>query len=292
VEKRLIGRGLLAGGVGGLLAFVFARTFAEPVIGKAIDYESARDAIVDKLNSSAGLPVDPAGPDIFSRHVQRNIGSGVGMVAFGLAMGAIVAVVHSLCLGRTGRVRPRPLALLVAAAGFFFVYLVPFAKYPANPPGIGHEDTIRARGSFYLTMLLCSVVLGVISVWLGRLLRPRLGTWNATLVAGLAFLVAIGIVMALLPEPGMLKDNLATYGKHDTETPLPLYDSHGNLAFPGFPADVLAQFRVYSLATQAILWATIGVVFAPLAEKVLSAAERRNETTNDPVRGVRGHGVA
>jgi hypothetical protein len=269
VEKRLIARGLLAGGVGGLIAFVFARIFAEPVIQKAIDYESARDDMMDQLDKAAGLPIDPAGPDIFSRHVQRNIGIGVGMIAFGIAMGAIVAVVFALCLGRTGRIRPRPLALLVAAAGYVTVYLVPFAKYPANPPAIGHEDTIRSRGSFFLTMMLTSVVTAVVAVWVGQLLARSMGNWNAALVAGLGYLTVMGILMALLPDLGRLPANVAAYGSHATETPLPLMDSKGNLVFPGFPADALAQFRVYSMFAQLLLWSIIGIVFAPLAERVL-----------------------
>jgi putative cobalt transporter subunit CbtA len=269
MEKRLIGRGLLAGGIAGVIAFVFARIFAEPVIQRAIDYESARDEAMDAMNKAAGLPVDPAGPDIFSRHVQRNIGIGVGMIAFGIAMGAIVAVVFALCLGRTGRVRPRPLALLVAAAGYVTVYLVPFAKYPANPPAIGHEETIRTRGSFFLTMMLTSVVCAVIAVWLARRLALSLGTWNASLVAGVGYLAVMGIVMALLPDLGRLPANVAEYGSHATETPLPLTDKNGTIVFPGFPADVLAQFRVYSMFAQLLLWGVIGIVFAPLAEKVV-----------------------
>jgi len=269
VERRLIGRGLLAGGIGGLIAFVFARIFAEPVIQKAIDYESARDDAVDALHKAAGMAMDPAGPDIFGRHVQRNLGIGVGMIAFGVAMGAMVAVVFALCLGRTGRVRPKPLALLVAAFGYVTVYLVPFAKYPANPPAIGHEETIRARGSFFLVMMLVSVITAVIAVAVGQRLSARLGTWNATIVAGLGYVAVMGILMALLPDLGRLHANLAEYGSHATETPLPLTDAKGNIVFGGFPADVLAQFRVYSMFAQFLLWGVIGIVFAPWAEKIV-----------------------
>ena len=80
---RLIGRGVFAGAIAGLLAFVFGRIFAEPQIQKAINYESARDAAQQLLDKAAGLPVAAAGPDIFSRSVQANIGIGVGMIAFG-----------------------------------------------------------------------------------------------------------------------------------------------------------------------------------------------------------------
>ena len=61
-------------------------------------------------------------------------------------MGALFAVSYALCLGRVGNLRPRTLALLVAAGGFVAIYLVPYIKYPANPPSIGHPETIRQRG--------------------------------------------------------------------------------------------------------------------------------------------------
>jgi drug/metabolite transporter (DMT)-like permease len=78
------------------------------------------------------------------------------MIFFGIAMGLLFAVTYSLCIGRVGGIRPRALALLVAAGGFLGVYLVPFVKYPANPPSIGHPETIGERGGLYLLMVVCS----------------------------------------------------------------------------------------------------------------------------------------
>ena len=40
----------------------------------------------------------------------------------------------------------------------------------------------------------------------------------------------------------------------------------------GFPADVLWGFRIASLGVQAVLWTTIGLVFATVVERVHSAA--------------------
>jgi hypothetical protein len=269
VAGKLIQRGALAGGLGGLLSFGFARIFAEPQIQTAIDYESARDEAQDALNKAAGMAVEPAGPDIFSRTVQGNIGIGIGMLLFGLAMGALFGVAYSVSVGRVGNVRPRALALMVAAGGFLAFYLVPFLKYPANPPAIGHPDTIGDRSGLYLVMVVCSTLFLVTAVWLGQRLQARFGAWNAGLLAAAAFAVAIGIVMALLPPLGHLAVNVAQYGDQMTETPLPLRDPAGNIVFPGFPADVLAAFRTYSVLAQIILWATIGLAFAPLAEKIL-----------------------
>ena len=277
MEWKLILRGVLAGAIAGLLAYIFARIFAEPVINQAISYESGRDAVAAALAKASGLPAPDAGPDIFSRTIQANVGIGVGMIAFGAAMGALFAVTYALYLGRVGGVRARTLALLIAAGGFAAMYLVPFIKYPANPPSIGHPETIRQRGELYLVMVVASVALLILAVWAGQRLKPRLGTWNAVLVAGAGFAVVMGVLMALLPGLGQLAVNQRLYGNHATETPLPLRNSHGDIVYPGFPADVLFSFRLYSLAAQAILWGAIGLIFAPLADRLLAPGPARAE---------------
>ena len=285
MAKQLVLRGLLAGAIAGLLAFVFARIFAEPQIQAGIDYESGRDAAQTALDKTAGLPTGPAGPDIFSRTIQATLGIGVGMILFGIAMGALVAVAYAVCLGRVGNLRPRTLALLVAAGGFVSLYLVPFVKYPANPPSIGHPDTITDRGGLYLLMVLCSVVFLVLTVWLGQRLRARWGNWNASLLAGAAFVVSTGIVMAMLPSLGHLAANAQQFGDHATETPLPLTNASGAIVYPGFPADVLFDFRLYSIAAQLILWGTIGLVFAPQAERLLRPSRPAVVVEQNPARG-------
>jgi hypothetical protein len=273
--RSFIAFGALAGAVGGLLAFVFARIFAEPLIQRAIDYESGRHEAQEALDRAAGVSSGEHEHEVFSRAVQGNLGAGVGIVLFGVAMGLLVAVVYVVLLGRVGQLGPRSLALLVAGGGFLGVYLVPFLKYPANPPAIGHEETITVRGTLYLVVVAASIVLLIVAVAVGRGLRARLGTWNAALAGGAVFVVAIGIVMALLPSVGELADNVAIYGHHATETPLPLRDADGTIVFPGFPADVLAGFRLYSILAQVILWGAIALVFGTLAESLLTPSRRK-----------------
>jgi len=150
---------------------------------------------------------------------------------------------------------PQQLSVLLAAGAFGAVYVVPFVKYPPNPPAVGQADTIRARTGWYLVMVLASVVLAIAAVWLARRLAARFGAWNGRLLATATYLVAIAAVMALLPAVD--------------ETPGPLRDASGVIVYQGFPADVLYEFRLLSLGTQLVLWATIGVVFATLAGRML-----------------------
>jgi hypothetical protein len=278
MERRLLLRGVLSGAIAGVLTFLFARIFAEPQIGKAIDYEHGRDAAQEALDKAAGLPIGAADPDLFSRTVQADVGVGVALIAFGAAMGLLFAMAYAICLGRVGGVRPRPLAMLVAGGGFLGLYLVPFVKYPANPPAIGHPETIRQRTAVYLVMVGASVALLILSVWLGRRLSHRFGNWNASLLAGAVFVAAVAVVMLLLPPLGQLAANHG-YGDHATETPGPLTDAHGTIVYPGFPADVLFNFRLASVGAQLLMWATIGLVFGPLAARLFEQPVRSGAPT-------------
>src|SRR6516225_8980669 len=183
MEKRLIARGLLAGLIGAVLAFLFARLCAEPVIGRAIAFEDGR---IDAENAHG---VHEHGAELFTRGVQSNFGLGFGVLIFGVAMGALFAVLFCLVYGRTRGIAPRQLSLLLAAAAFIAIYLVPFVKYPPNTPAVGQSESIGERTGWYLVMVLISVVLAVAAVWLARRLVVRFGTWNGGLLAGGAYLV-------------------------------------------------------------------------------------------------------
>jgi hypothetical protein len=203
--------------------------------------------------------------------MQGNIGIGVGIVAFGIAIGLFFAVAYCMAYGRTGNVRVRQLSLLVGLFGFLGMFLIPFIKYPANPPAIGNPDTIRDRGALWVLMVVVSIVVLILAVVLGQRLQARLGSWNATLVAGAAAIVVLGVVMALLPALRELSTNVAESGSRLTETPQPLTDPSGKIVYPGFDADLLYRFRLYSVGAQIILWGVLALGFAPLAERVFNA---------------------
>ena len=258
MERLIIARGLLAGALGGVLAFLFARIFVEPVIDRAIGYE---DAAGDAVAHQHGA--HEHGVELFTRAVQGNIGMGLGVLAFGVAMGGLFAVVYCGAYGRVGDVSPRLLSVLVAGCMFVSLYLIPALKYPPNPPATSDDATIFQRSLLYLLLVGLSAILMVAAVYLGRQLAPKLGAWNATLVGGAAYLVAVFVVMLILPTIN--------------ETPGPIVNDAGVIVFPGFPAIDMYEFRLYTFTTQLIIWATIGLVFATLISKVLDGRRNASE---------------
>ena len=257
MEKQIIGRGLLAGAAAGVLAFIFARIFVEPQIELAIGYEDGIAAAHEAMETAAGVAGHSHGEDGggFTRAVQMNIGMGLGVLLFSLAIGALFAVAFAVTYGRVGNISARLTSLYVAGGMLLSVYVVPALKYPASPPALSLDETIRQRTLLYLAMVVLSVAILVGAVVLGRRWTPKLGAWNATLAAGATYLVAVAVVMLILPTID--------------ETPGPLVDDAGVIVYEGFPADLLYDFRLYSFGTQVVIYATIGVVFAALVSRLL-----------------------
>lgn len=298
LELRVIGRGALAGLIAGILGFVFARIWAEPVINKAIDYESGRDDVLNALNQAAGRPIEPDGPEIFSRSIQSTIGVATGIIGFSVAMGMLVAVAYLVLQGRFA-IRPRHLAWAITAFGFGGVYLLPFVKYPANPPAIGHTFTIHTRGMLYLSMVAASLILLGLAVYAAYHLVPRVGTGWAVLITVVGLLVLFGILLAVMPSLGNLSDNVNQAGEFgfaraSTETPQPITNilstpltvdgkvyAPGQIVYPGFDPDVLWKFRWYSLINQVLVWLTIGVVFGELMERMSRGTAPRVPVAHD-----------
>ncbi|MER6198997.1 CbtA family protein [Streptomyces sp. NPDC001586] len=238
--RTLLVRGMLAGLLAGAVAFLVAYLLGESKVDAAIAIEEAAAAGHDHGEEA---PV--------SRALQATAGLGTGVLLYGVALGGIAALVYCYALGRIGRFGPRATAALVTAALFVTVTLVPFLKYPANPPAVGDPETAGRRTALYLLMIALSALLAAGALILGRRLAPRLGNWNASIVAGAAFVLAIGVSYALLPG---INEVPAT-----------------------FPAALIWDFRLASLAIQTTLWTTFGLAFGYLAERALAPASARKE---------------
>lgn len=237
VVRDLLTRGLLVGLLAGVVAFGVAEALGEPQVSRALAVES-------QLYLQAHRAPDQT---LVSRDVQSTFGLATGVLVIGTAFGGLLALAFAFAHGRVGRIRPRLTAAVVAAAGFSAFYLVPFLKYPPNPPSVGQPSTIGHRSDLYFGLVLISVLSTAAAIVLARRLTPRLGGWNATLVAFAAFVAVTAVVFAVMPGV--------------SEVPFAL------------PPATLWRFRMASLATQFALWATIGLAFGALTER--SPAGRR-----------------
>jgi predicted cobalt transporter CbtA len=247
MTKDLLWRGMLAGILAALLATLFARATAEPQIDLAIGFEHSHSAHQMAAHPMAMPGVGMQGGDekeeLVSRTTQKGAGLLTAMALYGAAVGGIFALTFAYGYGRFGRIGPRSFALLLAGLAFLLIVIVPGIKYPQTPPAVGRHETVGLRTAAYFAMIALSIGAAVIA---GKIriavARTRRGI-DATLIGVGAYVVLAALGQALLPTIN--------------EVPA------------DFPATVLWNFRVASIATQLVLWTTIGVAFGLWAERVL-----------------------
>ncbi|TDO67558.1 putative cobalt transporter CbtA [Kribbella sp. VKM Ac-2571] len=240
----LLVRGLIVGLFAGLLAGTFAYAVGESRVDAAIAIEEA-----DSHAHTHAHEEDHHEDPLVSRDGQR-AGLFLATSLYGVALGGLFAVAFTLLRRKLRTGNDAYAALGLAAAGFVGIVLVPFLKYPPNPPAVGDPDTITRRTVTYLLTL----VIGLLAVWAGVALSRWAARYGevARLAGGVVGLV-VTVVAAYLILPRI------------NEVP------------ETFPATLLWQFRFASLGTQATLWLLLGFGYAvavdrrPIRSKVAAA---------------------
>ncbi|MCW2845870.1 MAG: hypothetical protein JWN22_3786 [Nocardioides sp.] len=243
-------RGLVAGLLAGFATFLVAHQVGEPQVEAAIALEES--AAHQAAPSTPGMSAHAHGSDhetVVSRGTQRTWGLLAGSLGVGVALGGLVALGSALAVGRLGRLGAAAASAVVALTGFVAVALVPFLKYPANPPGVGSAETIGVRTEYYFAFLLISVVTAAAATVVAARAWPRIGGWGAVVLGTGTYVVVVAVLGALMPSVNEVGD---------------------------FPAATLWAFRRGSLFTLAALWATIGIVLSGLVGRL----EQREAATN------------
>ncbi len=238
---KILLRGMLAGLLAGFLCFCFLKVFGEGPVDRAIAFETQIEAVKVQADAAKAAPMAMAEPELVSRATQSGLGLFTGVVVYATAFGGLFALSFAFLYRRWGNFSAQATALTLSLCGFLVIYVVPSLKYPANPPSVGEAETIQIRTTLYFAMIVISLISFVAAALLRDRLQPRLGAWNATILAGLAYTVAMLVV------------GVATPGV--SEVP------------EGFPATVLWQFRVASFGAQMLMWLAIGLIFGGLAQR-------------------------
>ena len=243
----LLKRGLLVGLLAGLLAGGFAFAFGEGKVQAAIDIEQAAGdhagALVLAHGATSGGHEE--GEALVSRSGQRG-GLVLATALYGVFVGGLFALAFAVLSGRS-RSDGFGLSVRTAAAAFCALVLLPFLKYPANPPAVGDPDTIAQRTWLYVALLVIGLVSLLAARRAGEAAEHADVPWRRPVVAVGTFVALATLAIVVLPAVD--------------EVPA------------SFPADLLWSFRITSLGTQAVLWTALGTGFGIATWR---ASERRS----------------
>jgi predicted cobalt transporter CbtA len=226
VVSAYLRRGMAAGLLVGLLAGLFAFVVGEPVLDKAIAMEEASEGAHHE--------------EIFSRSTQK-VGLFFATGLFGVTVGGVFGIAYAFFRDRLAAGSDLGRSISLSGAIFVGAFLIPFLKYPANPPSVGDPSTIRERTAAYFALVALSL-LTVLVAWLSaRALKARgFDAPRRRLMVGVGLVLVVAVLFLSLPAGPSAE---------------------------GFPSGVLWAFRFSSLGTQIVFWAGLGLLFGWLCER-------------------------
>ncbi|WP_110516011.1 CbtA family protein [Herpetosiphon llansteffanensis] len=216
---------LLAVLLAGTVVAAFHLVFTEPLIDQAIGLEDVNHTLNEAPHAGGDEP-------IVSRNGQK-IGLFVGYGLYGLSWALLLSVVFHLGQGFFCQLGVRRTALLFGFLVFWACALMPFLKYPANPPGVGEPDTVNVRQQLYIGIQFASAIGVVGALALGRWVaaRWRLPQW---VVSGALLALSGAIIQLAFPA---------------ATDPIRL------------PMELVNEFRAWSLAGLSLYWLLVGLAF-------------------------------
>jgi hypothetical protein len=226
VVSAYLRRGMAAGLLVGLLAGLFAFVVGEPVLDKAIALEEASEGAHHE--------------EIFSRSTQK-VGLFFATGLFGVTVGGVFGIVYAFFRDRLAAGSDLGRSISLSGAIFVGAFLIPFLKYPANPPSVGDPSTIRERTAAYFALVALSLLTMLVAWLSARALKARgFDAPRRRLMVGVGLVLVVAVLFLSLPAGPSAE---------------------------GFPSGMLWAFRFSSLGTQVVFWAGLGLLFGWLCER-------------------------
>ncbi|PBO84829.1 MAG: hypothetical protein COA77_06980 [Thaumarchaeota archaeon] len=154
----------------------------------------------------------------------------------GTSMGALFGIVYALSRNVLPKGSDLKKSFTLAGVMWFTIYIIPFLKYPANPPTVGDAETVVLRAILYLVFIAISGF-GVVGFYQ---LYKRLQS-KSKILSIVGYAVFIGIVFVLMPA------------NPDEVTA---------------PMDLVNGFRAMSVVAVSVFWVSIAIIFGGLWHKL------------------------
>ena len=181
---------LLSGCFAGTIYGTLNLIIVEPYLDDAINIEN------QNLFSS-GEEID--GPQFWVEYYEYRSWQKGGQILAGAILGASIGSLFGIVYALSKKSLPSRnnigKTLILAGLMWFTLFVIPFLKYPANPPTVGDGETVVLRGILYLTLIAVS---GFLAIGFYQIFK-RLKAKNRILPI-IGYGVLISLVFFIMPE--------------------------------------------------------------------------------------------
>lgn len=142
---------LASGALAGLVHGATNLAVVEPYLDQAIGIENQHLFASGEEDDTLEFWVEYDGYRAWQKSGQVLAG-----VILGISIGSLFGIVFALSKHSLPGNNNVKKALILAGVMWLTLYLIPFLKYPANPPTVGDAETIVIRGILYLSFIAIS----------------------------------------------------------------------------------------------------------------------------------------
>jgi predicted cobalt transporter CbtA len=178
--------GALAGLVHGTINFALVEPYLDQAIGLENESLFASGDAEDTLEFWA---------EYESYRIWQKSGQVLAGVILGLAMGSLFGIVYALSRNSLPGKNDVTKSVILAGIMWLTIYIIPFLKYPANPPTVGDGETVMLRAILYVSFIVLSGISVVIFYKLFRKLQN-----NKKYFGLFGYIIFITILFFVMPE--------------------------------------------------------------------------------------------
>ena len=157
--------GALAGLVHGTVNFAIVEPYLEQAIGLENESLFASGEAEDTLEFWA---------EYESYRIWQKSGQVLAGVILGLAMGSLFGIVFALSRNSLPGKNDVSKSIILSGLMWLTLYLIPFLKYPANPPTVGDGETVVLRMILYVSFIIISGVGVVVFYKISKKLQKQI----------------------------------------------------------------------------------------------------------------------
>ena len=211
--------GSLAGAIHGSVNF----TIVEPYLDQAIGIEN------QNLFASGEEEDNPQfWAEYESYRIWQKSGQVLAGIILGIAMGSLFGIVFALSRNSLPGKNDVTKSLILAGLMWLTIYIIPFLKYPANPPTVGDGETVMLRAILYVSFIVLSGIGVVIFYKLSRKLQS-----NKKYFGLIGYIVFISVIFFVMPE---------------------------NPDEVNAPINLVNEFRLMSVLGVSSFWLSVGII--------------------------------
>ena len=214
---------LVSGGMAGFVHGTVNFAIVEPYLDQAIGIENqslfASGEAEDTLEFWA---------EYESYRTWQKSGQVLAGVILGVAMGSLFGIVYALSRNSLPGKTDVTKAVILSLIMWITIYLIPFLKYPANPPTVGDGDTVILRAVLYVSFIAISGISALLFYKISKKFQNK-----KKYLGILGYGIFISVVFFAMPEN---PDEITA------------------------PMNLVTEFRFMSVLGVTSFWGSIGII--------------------------------